>query len=599
MYNSSPLGPGNRKSAVRSDQIRRKSLSSVPPKLSPKASANVAAGSDYDDYGVGGGEGALLESYYFDDDSPVYFQKTAVDQMRKPRGSISIAHHSHHTVSDVAHNPMNRPAGIAESPMMDEKLTRLRYILEKKEYREVTWKYFHSFMMWKDAVFKDRPDIFHTISVDYIRVLKAVNASISDTTMMKVWNKELHTALDIIFEKLCLLKQRLTPPDDELKREGFSRLYEHTAISRKLDRLAPLALQVMLAVNHRILWQIFCLYCDDKRAIPDPTINKAHPILRLHSTEDGEDGIGRRPMNHAHPWYSKRIVSEDALWQLLMDTRICPSQFGRRQMEKYLRDIAEEAHQEAEKQRLAAEAALRSPSSSPTSRADKMEDADDHFRFRPFHQRHAHDQAGNMSKPRSRSYSNQTDSADENSATSPSSADNQGFPSIAPLANKPSFKENPKNDTKNDTVDAVHKKASSVTQNVTSRTSTPSRIPVRSKSTAPTTPNHPQANALSVSISSPTSPPSHAPVLGSRSMPSVHPSKALVSFSTFVKLLWKVTADCIRMPLTADLVAAIRKIIKHKSKLRGLVSLVSRGQWPKLLKALHETGSTRVPTGPR
>jgi hypothetical protein len=81
-------------------------------------------------------------------------------------------------------------------------------------------------------------------------------------------------------------------------------------------------------------------------------------------------------------------------------------------------------------------------------------------------------------------------------------------------------------------------------------------------------------------------------------MPQVHPSKSLVSFSTFVKLLWKIVADCIRMPLTADLVTAVRKIIRHKSRLRGLLSLVNRGQWPKFLKSLHESGS-KVPGGPR
>lgn len=33
-------------------------------------------------------------------------------------------------------------------------------------------------------------------------------------------------------------------------------------------------------------------------------------------------------------------------------------------------------------------------------------------------------------------------------------------------------------------------------------------------------------------------------------------------------------------------------------RLRGLLSLVNRGQWPKFLKSLHESGS-KVPGGPR
>lgn len=216
----------------------------MSPKGVSAATTNSAVSSEYDEYGVGGGDGALLNSYYYDDESPVYFQMNAVDKMpKKPRSN------SNNSNSDLP--PQRSGSRVGHHDLsLDEKSQRLRFILEKKEYREVTWKYFHSFMIWKDVVFKDRPDIFHTISVDYIRVSKAVNASISDTTMMKVWNKELHTALETIFSKFSTLLQRLTPPNDELLRDGFSCLYEHTAISRKLDRLSPLALQVMLAVNH-------------------------------------------------------------------------------------------------------------------------------------------------------------------------------------------------------------------------------------------------------------------------------------------------------------------------------------------------------------
>jgi hypothetical protein len=517
MRKTNPLILAN-KGGVRSDQIRRKSLKSgAAPKLSPKASYyNNRLTSEYDDYGVGGGEGALLESYYFDDDSPVFFQKDAVSDLRKPRGNSTSSNSGH-----PAAIPMNRN-GIAESPL-DEKCMRLRYLLEKKEYREDTWKFYHSFMVWKDLAFRDRPDIFHAISVDYIRISKAVNASISDTTMMKVWNKELETALETIFSKFSLLKERLSPPAIELKRLGFTRLFEHTAISRKLDRLAPLALQVMLAVNHRILWQIFCLYCDDKRAIPDPTINKAHPILRLNSTEDGDGGIGSRPMNHAHPWYSKKIVSEDALWQLLMDTRICPSQFGRRQMEKYLRDVIEEAHREAE---LESQKAYHRQLSfivqrAPTSSHDEGdEDNDDEQRHRGSRGTHH----------RTRSNSNVTDSADDNSASSPSahSVDSHGYPSVSPLASKPSFTEQVKPGSSEHSSGGT----SSRIPVRTGKSSSASHIPAPSSSSAGAA-----AIAASViAIPSPSSPPTHAAVLGSRSMPQVHPSKSLVSFSTFVKV---------------------------------------------------------------
>lgn len=238
MHQASPQVQANRKSVGRSDQIRRKSLTSSAPKVSPKSIKSNAVSSDYDEYGVGAGDGQLLDSYYYDDDSPVYFQMNSLDQIRKPRSNSN----TNVSQSNNARAPSEHP--------VEERAQRLRFILEKKKYREVTWKYFHSFMMWKDAVFKDRPDIFHTISVDYIRVSKAVNASISDTTMMKVWNKELHSALETIFRNFSLLRQRLGPSDGELKAQGFSRLYEHTAISRKLDRLSPMALQVMLAVNH-------------------------------------------------------------------------------------------------------------------------------------------------------------------------------------------------------------------------------------------------------------------------------------------------------------------------------------------------------------
>lgn len=217
----------------RSDQVRRKSLSSAAPKMSPKHQS--ASNSDYDMYN-GGGDGALLDSYYYDDDSPVYFQMNSVDQMRKPRGNSTSG-------GSTRQSTEGNGNGV-------DRLQRLRFILEKKEYRETTWKYFHSFMIWKDFAFKDRPDIFHSVSVDYIRVSKAVNASISDTTMMKVWNKELEHALDVIFDKFALLKSRMAPPDAEVVREGFNRMKEHTATSRQLDRLSPMALQVMLAVNH-------------------------------------------------------------------------------------------------------------------------------------------------------------------------------------------------------------------------------------------------------------------------------------------------------------------------------------------------------------
>lgn len=220
------------KTLGRSDQVRRKSLSSAAPKMSPKHQS--ASNSDYDMFSGG----ALLDSYYYDDDSPVYFQMDSVDQMRKPRGNSTSGGSTRQSTEGNANG-----SGV-------DRLQRLRFILEKKEYRETTWKYFHSFMIWKDFAFKDRPDIFHHVSVDYIRVSKAVNASISDTTMMKVWNKELEHALDIIFDKFALLKSRMAPPDAEMVQEGFNRMKEHTATSRQLDRLSPMALQVMLAVNH-------------------------------------------------------------------------------------------------------------------------------------------------------------------------------------------------------------------------------------------------------------------------------------------------------------------------------------------------------------
>jgi hypothetical protein len=200
--------------------------------MSPKHQS--ASNSDYDMFSGG----ALLDSYYYDDDSPVYFQMDSVDQMRKPRGNSTSGGSTRQSTEGNANG-----SGV-------DRLQRLRFILEKKEYRETTWKYFHSFMIWKDFAFKDRPDIFHHVSVDYIRVSKAVNASISDTTMMKVWNKELEHALDIIFDKFALLKSRMAPPDAEMVQEGFNRMKEHTATSRQLDRLSPMALQVMLAVNH-------------------------------------------------------------------------------------------------------------------------------------------------------------------------------------------------------------------------------------------------------------------------------------------------------------------------------------------------------------
>jgi hypothetical protein len=196
-------------------------------------------------------------------------------------------------------------------------------------------------------------------------------------------------------------------------------------------------------------------------------------------------------------------------------------------MEKLLRDIEEEAHLEAERLRREAEESRSNPSS-PGHHARRSEPAE------------GDEEDDAPATGRTRSNSNRTDSADDKTVTSP----DRLFPGLTPLATKPSFTEQ------------------DVSQSVTRK----SRIPVKVQNSIGEGPS--SSPSASVRKAQPTKSTDHAavPVLGSRSMPAVHASKQLLSFSSFVKLLWKVIAECIRMELTSDLVAAIRKIIKNKKR---------------------------------
>lgn len=201
-------------------------------------------------------------------------------------------------------------------------------------------------------------------------------------------------------------------------------------------------------------------------------------------------------------------------------------------MEKLLRDIEEEAHLDAERLRREAEESRSNPSS-PGHHASRSGPAEDN----------EEDDAA-PATGRTRSNSNRTDSADDKTVTSP----DRLFPGLTPLATKASF-------TEQDAAQSGHRK---------------SRIPVKVQNSIGEGPSSsPSASVRKAKSPQPAKSTDHAPpipVLGSRSMPAVHASKQLLSFSSFVKLLWKVIAECIRMELTSDLVAAIRKIIKNKKR---------------------------------
>lgn len=195
-----------------------------------------------------------------------------------------------------------------------------------------------------------------------------------------------------------------------------------------------------------------------------------------------------------------------------------------------MRDIEEEAHLEAERLRREAEESRSNPSS-PKHHASLSEPAHDH-----------EEEEEAQASGRTRSNSNRTDSADDKTVTSP----DRLYPGLTPLATKPSFSEQD-----------AHRK---------------SRIPVKVQNSIGEGPSSsPSASVRKAKSPQPAKSTDHAPiaVLGSRSMPAVHASKQLLSFSSFVKLLWKVIAECIRMELTSDLVAAIRKIIKNKKRYRS------------------------------
>lgn len=50
-------------------------------------------------------------------------------------------------------------------------------------------------------------------------------------------------------------------------------------------------------------------------------------------------------------------------------------------------------------------------------------------------------------------------------------------------------------------------------------------------------------------------------------------------------------ADCVRMPAVDEtLILSVRRILRKKGRLNGLVALVHKGQWSKFLKALQENG---------
>lgn len=223
MRSGVPRPPGN-------PLMKRQSITAKRPLISSNSSGSLAASSldsEYDEQGIGR-EGDLFDNYYHEEDSPVFYQKMSAAKKTSQSPKIMTA----------------------RGVLTDERSRRLSYILEKKFHRETSWSLYRGFLAWKEDVFKDRPDVFRNISIDFIRLSKIVNASVPDSTMMKVWNDELAAALDTIFNRFAQWRQRLLPPLEVQLRERFRRFVEHAAISRKIDRLTPMALQVLLAISH-------------------------------------------------------------------------------------------------------------------------------------------------------------------------------------------------------------------------------------------------------------------------------------------------------------------------------------------------------------
>lgn len=290
-----------------------------------------------------------FDSYFFEDDRqpPSFFDNRYIEPMRKLFPAEN----------DIILN--SKTFGLA-----NQKTLPLLYLLDRQHYRAVARHYLHCFLHWKELTFENEPQFFGSLSEHEKTLQKVAAEAISDVQMITVWDDEINEAL----EKLCLFydNYRTHCRDNRTAalRESFNKFKAYSILSQQVEKSLPLTLQVLLAVHHvshislriclyclplslslqRVLWEVFCQYCHDKRRLvnlqtraasrhsqrADEEFSDSNPMTDTNasSTSPTRSRDGHAQHHDIKVMYRQPLLSEEELWTMLRDCHMCPTLFG-------------------------------------------------------------------------------------------------------------------------------------------------------------------------------------------------------------------------------------------------------------------------------